>query len=236
MQSTQSNGTVWFRAIVMVGFLAVIFYVALSGNALPDAARKQIEKYLPRALVASKSAHPEDVKTSSNPNATSEAPLFNSAPASKTASADAAPRTLAADGSATLIPTPQATGTPSAMTGNNPSQVVPVDFQSPEVSQLGAATGNLPGAANANSALNSTAANNPFSQMQDRLRQLGATYYLLETWGNQQQFYRFYCKMAVGGNTNYTHCFESTGADPMQVMSDVLKQVEAWRNGGSVVP
>ena len=50
--------------------------------------------------------------------------------------------------------------------------------------------------------------------MQDRLRRLGATYYLLETWGNQRQFYRFYCQMAVGGNSSYTHYFEAINANP----------------------
>jgi hypothetical protein len=81
---------------------------------------------------------------------------------------------------------------------------------------------------------NSSTASAPFTQIQDRLKQLGATYYLLETWGNQQQLYRFYCKMSVGGNTNYTHCFEHISSDPMQAMSEVLKQVENWRSGGAI--
>ncbi len=71
--------------------------------------------------------------------------------------------------------------------------------------------------------------------LQSRLRQLGATYYLLETWGNQRQFYRFYCQMAVGGNAGYTHYFEATNSDPLGAMADVLRQVEAWRGGGSAV-
>ena len=52
-----------------------------------------------------------------------------------------------------------------------------------------------------------------FRAIQERLRQLGATYYLLESWGNQQQLYRFYCKMAVGGSAQYTRCFEATHAE-----------------------
>ena len=51
-----------------------------------------------------------------------------------------------------------------------------------------------------------------------RLQQLGATYYVLESWGNDQQLYRFYCKMAVAENADYTHCFEATDADPRQAM------------------
>ena len=217
MQSTQSTGTLFFRAVVMLGFLGVIFYAAVSGNALPDAARKQIEKFLPQALVANKSAPPGNPSAAS---ANGDAPPFNIAGAGNTAmSVDAAPRKLATDGSAMLLPTPPANGAPLALANNNPAPVVPVNYQTPAES--------LPAAI-------SSAASNPLSQMQDRLRQLGATYYLLETWGNEQQFYRFYCKMAVGGNTNYTHCFESTNADSLQAMADVLKQVEAWRNGESM--
>jgi hypothetical protein len=69
----------------------------------------------------------------------------------------------------------------------------------------------------------------PLSQIQNRLRELGATYSLLETWGGQGQLYRFYCKMAIGGNANYTRYFEATDGDPIRAMGNVLQQVEAWR-------
>jgi hypothetical protein len=70
-----------------------------------------------------------------------------------------------------------------------------------------------------------------FASIQQRLRELGATYFLLESWGAQGQLYRFYCKMAIGGNANYHRYFEATGTDPIRVMSKVLKEVEAWRGG-----
>lgn len=70
-----------------------------------------------------------------------------------------------------------------------------------------------------------------FTYIQARLRELGATYYLLESWGSREQLYRFYCKVAVGGNPNYTHYFEATGSDPLQAMAQVLRQVEGWRAG-----
>jgi hypothetical protein len=76
-----------------------------------------------------------------------------------------------------------------------------------------------------------TASSDPFTYIQDRLRQLGATYYLLESWGNDQLLYRFYCKVCVGGNANYTRYFEATNVDPLQAMGQVLKQVETWRDG-----
>ena len=43
--------------------------------------------------------------------------------------------------------------------------------------------------------------------IQQRLQQLGATYYVLESWGNEQQLYRFYCKMAVGGSARLRPLF-----------------------------
>ena len=72
----------------------------------------------------------------------------------------------------------------------------------------------------------------PFHAIPNRLRQLGATYYLLESWGNEQKIFRFYCKMAVGGSTDYTRYFEATHSDPLQAMLQVLRQVETWREGG----
>ena len=70
-----------------------------------------------------------------------------------------------------------------------------------------------------------------FGWTQQRLRALGATYYLLETWGRQGEMYRFHCKMAIAGNPDYTKHFESTGSDAAGAMQDVLRQVEAWRAG-----
>jgi hypothetical protein len=63
-----------------------------------------------------------------------------------------------------------------------------------------------------------------------RLQRLGATYYVLESWGNDQQLYRCYCKVAAAGNVDYTHCFEAIQADPLQTMLQVVRQVETWRN------
>jgi hypothetical protein len=111
-----------------------------------------------------------------------------------------------------------------------PSAVVPAGYQAPAET----ATVPVPGVDAAGRAATGTPATaDQFHAIQERLRQLGATYYLLESWGNQQQMYRFYCKMAVGGSAQYTRCFEATHAEPLQAMVQVLRQVEAWRDGGS---
>lgn len=63
----------------------------------------------------------------------------------------------------------------------------------------------------------------------DRLRELGAVYYLLETWGNDGQRFRFHCKMAISGNPNHTRHFEAIDRDALQAMGKVLAEVETWR-------
>jgi hypothetical protein len=70
-----------------------------------------------------------------------------------------------------------------------------------------------------------------FTYIQRRLRQLGATYYLLETWGTEGQYYRFHARMAVGGSANYVRHFEATDTDAVRAMAKVLEQVEAWQAG-----
>jgi hypothetical protein len=71
-----------------------------------------------------------------------------------------------------------------------------------------------------------------FSFIQDRLKRLGATYYLLEAWGDQKDAYRFYCRMSIGGNPHVTRSFEHVDADPLQAMAKVLEQIEDWQKRG----
>jgi hypothetical protein len=120
-----------------------------------------------------------------------------------------APHTMSAT-PAPAIETPTAPGTVS-------SAVVPTAYQAPVEASA--------------TALPTAKPSDQFSSIEHRLRQLGATYYLLESWGSQQQMYRFYCKMAIGGSAEFTRYFESTHGDPLQAMLEVLRQVEAWHNG-----
>ncbi len=71
-----------------------------------------------------------------------------------------------------------------------------------------------------------------FKYIQERLRQLGATYYLLETCGDQKREFRFYCRMSIGGNPRVTKPFWCFDGDPLKAMTQVLKQVEDWQSGG----
>lgn len=69
-----------------------------------------------------------------------------------------------------------------------------------------------------------------FQQILERLRALGAVHYMLETWGNDAQRFRFHCKMALRSNPNYIRHFEAIDRDAFRAMSQVLAEVEAWRS------
>jgi hypothetical protein len=69
-----------------------------------------------------------------------------------------------------------------------------------------------------------------FRQAETRLRELGATHYVLETWGPDNNRYRFACKMAIGGNGGVNRYFQAIEDDPWRAMTAVLHQVEEWRN------
>jgi hypothetical protein len=200
MAGNKSSGAVFFRAMVMLAFLAVIPIVALSGNSLPDAIRKAMENYLPGLLGNNK---PE--KTAEG---LTEAPPFTGA---KPAIGQPASVYTAA------IPGPSSAAV--APPANSDPGVVPANFQTPLASHPLPAGGVMMGN------------EDPFLKIQNRLKSLGATYYLLETWGNDQRMYRFYCEMSMAGDADFTRCFEATHNDPIGAMQKVLAQVEDWRAG-----
>ena len=220
MQSSQSSATIAFRALVMLAFIIGIPLVAFNGSSLPDRAKKLLEKVWPAiaSAISTKTsstlpeAPPYDVK-SQNPLALpGQTPIGMSNP----------PGQLAANNQPNLL-TQQALGGSSARFGQPASNIVPADYQTAVEPNIN------------NKGYNGQTGTNPFMSMQDRLRRLGASYYLLETWGNQRQFFRFYCQMAVGGNSSFTRYFEAINANPLEAMADVLRQVEAWRGGGGAV-
>lgn len=68
-----------------------------------------------------------------------------------------------------------------------------------------------------------------FGDLERRLRELGASYYRLESWGAAGEMYRFQCWMSLQGDPGANRYFEAKNTDPLQSMSEVLQQVEAWR-------
>jgi hypothetical protein len=69
-----------------------------------------------------------------------------------------------------------------------------------------------------------------FRHAEQLLRELGATYYLLETFGDG---YRFYCRVALTGkiDSGQNRFFQAMSPDPLEAMKSVLDQVERWRSG-----
>lgn len=65
-----------------------------------------------------------------------------------------------------------------------------------------------------------------FSTIQHRLRQLGATYCRLETWGEGGEQFRFQCRIASPRGPGRFRDFEAVDADPVQAMTKVLGQVQ----------
>lgn len=63
-----------------------------------------------------------------------------------------------------------------------------------------------------------------------RLRELGATYYRLETWGDEGRFYRCSCSVPVSPRGRAMRHFEAIEAAPSQAIDEVIKQVETWRS------
>jgi hypothetical protein len=69
-----------------------------------------------------------------------------------------------------------------------------------------------------------------FSQIQRRLRDLGAVYYRLETWGSKTPGFRFHCRVALGEHKGLSRHFEATDFGALASMEKVLAEVELWHN------
>lgn len=70
-----------------------------------------------------------------------------------------------------------------------------------------------------------------FSALEDRLRELGATHYRLETWGSNGELYRFRAMVAVGARSTHNRYFEASDIVPLKAAERVVAQVERWRAG-----
>ena len=73
------------------------------------------------------------------------------------------------------------------------------------------------------------AGENSFAESERRLRELGAIYYRLESWGADAEFYRCSCSVALSPRSRATRHFEAIDAAPSQAIDAVIKQVDAWR-------
>ena len=70
---------------------------------------------------------------------------------------------------------------------------------------------------------------NSCAAIEQRLRQLGAVYSLLEMWHHENSLYRYHCRIAMAGNPRITRSFEANGNSPETAMEQVLQKVESFR-------
>jgi hypothetical protein len=249
----QSSTVVAFRALIMLICLILIPVAAFCGSSFPAVVS---------AIQSGRWPTLADFRGPSGPpsGAAKEAPRFVPTPTTGTPQASD-PKTMGFSGSGPVqqgeslrspviaasylapISTPPSSEarlstsfpqskelSPGANPGLSPlpagmGNLVPVDH--PAAPAHSDAPASWPGATAA-----SSSPSDQFKFVQDRLRQLGATYYLLETCGDQKREFRFYCRMSIGGNPRVTKPFWCFDGDPLKAMTQVLKQVEDWQSAG----
>jgi len=72
--------------------------------------------------------------------------------------------------------------------------------------------------------------NERIQTIQQRLKELGANYMVLEAAPQTEQGYRFLCRMPIPGSSVYSRPFEVFDPDPLQAMERVLSSVETWQS------
>jgi hypothetical protein len=246
----QSTTVLAFRIFVMLSCLILVPMAAIFGSAFPDVVKSLL---VDRIVEWSTGKSPEAAHDEAGHGFGTVSPAQHGAigPGSDTRGSDAPRWDAQPTGGA---PQAQPAAPPDGVVAaGGPSVYLPADNQ--QAAYTSAVDPNLMAGPLARPPSEATAPNGPipqplglttgvagapergatpeqpdrFTAMERKLREYGATYYLLETWGNEGELYRFHCKMAVGNNPNYTRHFEATDRDALQAMSQVLERVESWR-------
>ena len=240
MSEQQSNTVVMFRALVMLVCLVAIPFAAFCGSSLPTILKAVQEHRWPTLAEFRGLVNPSSRTTSGVPQFVP----------TRTMTGDPRPFPGGTVQPIPVNPSPSPARWPEAMAPQAGPAIVPVGFNTPAdptrsldrnpATPLGLAGGIADPTAEHKAGLAGPIGGEPsatpagseaFSFVQDRLRQLGATYYLLEAWGDQKREYRFYCRMAIGGNAQFTRAFWAIDGDPLRAMGQVLQQVESWKVG-----
>ncbi len=209
----QSSSVVTFRALIMLSCLVAVPLAAVFGTSLPEVVS---------AILAGQWPGNSD----SPDGAIGDGPRFEPVMPGEMASM-VPPRRMppAVEGHPLPRPLPSAPSLPSSPVAwdapNGPTAatpgVVPIGYETPVV----------PGRA-INTSVQTPVSVDRFTYIQNRLRQLGATYFLLEMFEGreEEERYRFHCCIPVGGNPSYTRKYEALDSSPIGAMAGVLAQVE----------
>ncbi len=246
----ESSTVVAFRALVLLACLIVVPLAAIFGSQFPDVVKSVlIDRIFPNGMPGSTTA--ENTRDTAPPfDATAQSASWQAGPAGSGggAAAPAAPGVAPAWPGAGVEPAVAWNQTPGqvrpaageGLSGGQPGGAERLGVVVPVDTRQNLQAGQNPGP-NPNVAMGSggpaipsahlVAGPDRFTMMERRLREFGATYYLLETWGNDSEHYRFHCKMAIANNPSHTRQFEATDTDPLRAMGRVVEQVEAWHAG-----
>lgn len=228
--AVQSSTTTLVRALVMLICVVVLPLVALFGTSLPEWAEEVglVDRLLGRHVLTSRATDPQSVlATPLQP--VPPAPFDHQQPS------QAGPRFFRPPQVAPPViggfesPATPLAGALTTGADRVPGPVIVAGYETPDIA-IPRTQPDWPGPSPAPTAPAAAAPTSPFEYVGQRLRELGATYYLLELWGDEQKLHRFYCRMAVGGNPNCTRYFEATDADALTAMVRVLQEVEVWRS------
>jgi hypothetical protein len=218
----ESSTVIAFRAMVMLACLIVVPLAAIFGSQFPDVVKTMlVDKIWPHG---EKSTAGESLShAAAPPFSASPAPAWhNDPPAGGNAPG------LVPPGGRPMSGPPSAVE-PTAAWGASDNAVRHAMHEvpgSPPRSDNFAPPGAMPAGTSASQT-------DRFTWMERRLREYGATYYLLETWAGGGERYRFFCQMALANNPSHTRNFEATDSDPLRAMGRVVEQVEAWRTGAA---
>jgi hypothetical protein len=200
------------RAVTLLFCLAAVPLLAIFGKNLPAAVKSLVQSYTSAA------------KTSPSPTERTDPPVFR-------------PGLLASKSESLATPIAGVeTSGKTASVGVLPAQpLVPVTaaMHRPDSAASSVTAGNpqMPAVTSTASSETSAAGFPPgyFREAELRLRQLGATYYRLETLEPQASHYRFFCKVALGPNEEESLAFFATDRDPLSAIEQVIRQIEGWR-------
>jgi hypothetical protein len=236
----QSPTGVVFRTLVMLACLVAIPMAALFGSSLPRMLTAVLEGRCPIGI--GRGAKQQDGR--SEPTTVGANGAIIGSPAEPAAPPwQAHPPTHPDMPGTTLEPMPSAV-TPAAYQTAvgfpaEGSEAKAAVATAPPVSPVGQDTGmcaavaggprasDLPMQASWTSGEEKVAQTDNSTQIQQRLHQLGATYFLLETWGNRRELYRFCCEVPINGSSGFVRHFEATHAEPIEAMTRVLQEVES---------
>ncbi len=213
----QSSAVVTLRALVMLVCLVVVPLAAIFGSSLPQAFNSLVQgRGLPS--LAGMARAPDDARSRGG-----DAPIFASSPEPAVRDEPGPPpRRIDDTGSlwapGAVMPAADRSATEAAPSAEMARSAPSGGLSSPSPGHAGPAAPRDPRTSGVD-----------FQQIERRLRGLGATYYLLETWGNAGQMYRFHCKVSVPSDASQTQHFDATHSDPLQAMHKVLEQVEQYR-------